>query len=126
MSHDRNGDGVGTMNAHLRIGVAGAGLTGRKHVELIEACRDCVSAGIAAPSLDAKVFAEARGIPWYPDCPSLLDEAKPDGLIVASPNAMHLSMALDCLERGVPVLIEKPVTDTVASAQKLLGVVRKK
>lgn len=113
------------MNAHMRIGVAGAGLIGRKHIELIEASRDCVSAGIADPSLDAKVFAEARGIPWYPDCPSLLDGAKPDGLIVASPNAMHLSMALDCLERGVPVLIEKPVTDTVASAQRLLGVVRK-
>src|SRR6476646_726742 len=123
MSHDRAGDGVSRMNAHMRIGVAGAGLIGRKHIELIEASRDCASAGIADPSLDAKAFAEARSIPWYPDCPSLLDGAKPDALIVASPNAMHLSMALDCLKRGVPVLIEKPVTDTVASAQRLLGVV---
>ena len=57
------------MNAHMRIGVAGAGLIGRKHIELLETSRDCVLAGIADPSPDAKAFAEARSIPWYPDCP---------------------------------------------------------
>jgi predicted dehydrogenase len=113
------------MNSVTRIGIAGAGLIGRKHVELIEASGDCALVGIADPSPDARAFAEARTIAWYPDCVSLLDRAKPDGLIIASPNAMHLSMTLDCLERGVPVLLEKPVTDTVASAQKLLGVVRR-
>jgi predicted dehydrogenase len=107
------------MTGALRIGVAGAGLIGRKHVELIEASRDCVVAGIADPSSEAKAFAEARTIPWYPDHRALLDGAKPDGLIVASPNALHLAMALDCIERGVPALVEKPVTDTVASAQRL-------
>src|SRR6266404_8882278 len=107
------------MNALMRTGIAGAGLIGRKHIELIEASRDCVLAGIADPSLDAKAFAEARSIPWYPDYRALLDGARPDGLIVASPNEMHLSMTLDCVERGVPALVEKPVTDTVASAQTL-------
>ena len=33
--------------------------------------------------------------------------------------SMHLKMALDCIERGVPTLVEKPVTDTVVSAQRL-------
>ncbi|HWN80392.1 MAG TPA: Gfo/Idh/MocA family oxidoreductase [Bradyrhizobium sp.] len=113
------------MNAVMRIGIAGAGLIGRKHIELIEASRDCVLAGIADPSLDAKAFAEARSIPWYPDYRALLDGARPDGLIVASPNEMHLSMTLDCVERGVPALVEKPVPDTVASAQTLLCAVRR-
>src|SRR5258708_24991828 len=113
------------MNAVMRIGTAGAGLIGRKHIELIEASRDCVLAGISDPSLDAKAFAEARSIPWYPDYRALLDGARPDGLIVASPNEMHLSMTLDCVERGVPALVEKPVPDTVASAQTLLCAVRR-
>jgi predicted dehydrogenase len=113
------------MNAVVRIGIAGAGLIGRKHIELIDASRVCVLAGIADPSLDAKAFAEARTTPWYPDCLSLLDGARPDAEIVAWPNAMHLSMTLDCVERGVPVPVEKPVTDTVASAQRLLGEVRR-
>jgi predicted dehydrogenase len=113
------------MNAMIRIGIAGAGLIGRTHIALIEASRDCVLAGIADPSLDAKAFAEARSIPWYPDCRGLLEEARPDGLIVASPNEMHLSMTMDCVERGVPALVEKPVTDTVASARRLLSAVRR-
>jgi predicted dehydrogenase len=107
------------MSVVTRIGVAGAGLIGRRHVELIEASPDCVVAGIADPSAEAKAFAEARSIPWYPDHRQLLQRERPGGMIVASPNALHLAMALDCIERGVPALVEKPVTDTVVSAQRL-------
>jgi predicted dehydrogenase len=107
------------MSSPTRIGVAGAGLIGRKHVELIDASEDCALAGIADPAPGAKAFAEARGIAWYPDHRELLAREKPDGMIVASPNALHLAMALDCIERGVPTLVEKPVTDTMVSAQRL-------
>ncbi|MEH2482168.1 putative dehydrogenase [Nitrobacteraceae bacterium AZCC 2146] len=109
----------------MRIGVAGAGAIGRKHVELIEASEDCVAAGIADPSSEAKAFASARGIDWYADHRELLEEAQLDGMIVASPNALHLAMALDCIEHGIPALVEKPVTDTVAAAQELLQATRR-
>jgi predicted dehydrogenase len=46
-------------------------------------------------------------------------------MIVASPNALHLAMALDCIGRSVPALVEKPVTDTVASARILCEAVRR-
>ena len=107
------------MSNPMRIGLAGAGWIGRKHVELIEASPDCVVAGIADPADAARAFAEAHRIPWYPDHRQLVKRKKPDGMIVASPNALHLAMTLDCVERGVPVLVEKPVTDTVASAWRL-------
>jgi predicted dehydrogenase len=107
------------MSRKMRIGVAGAGLIGRRHIELIDASADCMLAGIADPSADAKAFAEGRAIPWYPDHRELLEREKPDGIIVASPNTLHLAMALDCIEHGVPALVEKPVTDTVGSAQRL-------
>jgi len=81
--------------------------------------------GIADPSPDAKAFATARGIDWYADHRELLDAEKPDGVIIASPNAWHLAMALDCIESGVPVLVEKPVTDTVAAAHELLDAVQR-
>jgi len=101
------------MTARLRIGVAGAGLIGCRHVELIAASRDCVLAGIADPSPAARALAEANDAPCYADHRALLQHERPDGLIIASPNALHLSMALDCLAEGVPALIEKPVTDSV-------------
>jgi predicted dehydrogenase len=113
------------MTGAMRIGVAGAGLIGRRHLELIEASADCVVAGIADPSMEARAFAEARNLPWYADHGTLLERERPDGVIIASPNALHLAMAMDCVERGVPALIEKPVTDTVASAKQLLRAVRR-
>jgi predicted dehydrogenase len=113
------------QNGMMRIGVAGAGLIGRRHIELIEASPDCSLAGIADPSSEAKALAEARNIPWYPGLRELLERGKPDGVIVASPNAIHLAMAMDCIERGVPALVEKPVTDTVASAQRLTTAVQR-
>ena len=113
------------MSPTMRIGVAGAGLIGRRHIELIEASPDCVVAGIADPTLEAKAFAEARKLPWYCDHRALLERETPDGMIVASPNALHLAIAIDCLERGTPALVEKPVTDTVASAKILLKAVRR-
>jgi predicted dehydrogenase len=112
------------MSSPKRIGVAGAGSMGRKHVELIEASADCTVAGIADPSAEAKAFAEVHRIPWYPDHVKLLEQQKPDGVIVASPNTMHLAMGLGCIRYGVPALVEKPVTDTVASAQKLRAAVQ--
>ena len=113
------------MSNPTRIGVAGAGLIGRKHVELIEASPDCVVAGIADPSDEARTFAKAQHISWYSDHRQLLEREKPDGIVVASPNALHLAMTLDCVERGVPVLVEKPVTDTVASALRLQKAVQR-
>jgi predicted dehydrogenase len=107
------------MSTVMRIGVAGAGLIGRKHIELIEASPDRVVAGIADPSAEAKALAATHLIPWYPELRDLLERERPDGMIVASPNSMHLAMALDCVERGVPALVKKPVTDTVVSAQRL-------
>ncbi|WP_234682181.1 Gfo/Idh/MocA family protein [Bradyrhizobium monzae] len=113
------------MSAPMRIAVAGAGLIGRRHIELIEASQGCVLAGIADPSPAAVDYAGAHNVHCYADHRALLAQEKPDGLIIASPNALHLQMALDCAEAGVPALIEKPVTDTVAAAQRLCVAVKR-
>lgn len=86
------------MSAPMRIAVAGAGLIGRRHIELIEASLDCVLAGIADPSPTAKELAQAHGVNCHADHRTLLADEKPDGLIIASPNALHLPIALDCAQ----------------------------
>ncbi|UQR63262.1 Gfo/Idh/MocA family oxidoreductase [Bradyrhizobium sp. C-145] len=113
------------MSAKIGIAVAGAGLIGRRHIELIEASPDCVLAGIADPSPAAGDFARAHNTPWYADHRALLEQEKPDGVIIASPNTLHLPMALDCAAAGVPALIEKPVTDSVAAARRLCEAVKR-
>jgi predicted dehydrogenase len=113
------------MSAKLRIAVAGAGLIGRKHIELIEAAPDCVLAGIADPAPAARELAQSHNVPWHADHRALLERERPDGMVVASPNAQHLTMAMDCIAMGTPALIEKPVTETVTSALRLCAAVRR-
>jgi predicted dehydrogenase len=50
----------------------------------------------------------------------MLDKVALDGAVVASPNTLHESMALACIERGIPVLVEKPIANTMAEALRIV------
>ena len=49
----------------------------------------------------------------------LLAEDRPDGIVLATPNSMHVAQGLECIRAGVPTLIEKPVADSVAEGLRL-------
>jgi len=103
----------------LRLAVAGAGLIGRAHIERIHDHGDCTLVAIADPSAVAADVARAAEVPLFSDLPTLLDVIKPDGVILATPNALHVEGALQCLERSVPALVEKPVADSLEGAIRL-------
>lgn len=105
----------------LSIAVAGAGLIGRAHIALIRKSESCTLAAIADPTPQAQTFAKEIGVPHYADLERMLDAVKPQGVIVATPNAAHVANGLACVERGIPVLVEKPITETVESAKKLVA-----
>ncbi|MDR3451465.1 MAG: Gfo/Idh/MocA family oxidoreductase [Rhodoferax sp.] len=104
-----------------RLAVIGAGVIGRTHIDRICRSGNLTLAGIADPSEAGQVLARSLNVAWFNDYRSLLDTAKPQGAIVATPNATHVEIATDCLRRGIPALIEKPVADTVAEAQHLVS-----
>ena len=105
----------------VRIAVIGAGLIGRKHIEVLRSGNpDYTLAGVADPSPAAKAEAEKLGYACYATIDEMLDKAKPDGAIVSVPNQMHVSAGLACIARKVPIIIEKPVADTIDEALKLI------
>lgn len=107
--------------APVRIGVIGAGLIGRKHIEVLRSHNPLYTlAGVADPSPAAKKEADELGYPIYATLEELLDKSRPDGVIVATPNQMHVTNGLACIERKVPIIVEKPISDTVESAMKLV------
>ncbi|TLW90454.1 Gfo/Idh/MocA family oxidoreductase [Saccharomonospora piscinae] len=96
----------------VRIAVVGAGLIGRRHLGLLGADPDCEPAAVVDP--DPAARAALPGIPAYAELADMLAVVRPDGVIVASPNRFHAEHVLRCLAHGVPVLVEKPLADSVA------------
>jgi predicted dehydrogenase len=103
----------------LSIAVAGAGLIGRTHIALIRASAECVLSAIVDPAPVAAETARAAGVPLYPSLTALFAAARPDGIIVATPNQLHVENALACIEAGVAALVEKPIADSLAEGMRL-------
>lgn len=107
-----------TQSSKPRIAVVGAGLIGRKHIELV--AQDAVLAAVIDPDGKAKDLAESHGALWHADLGAYLAEDTPDGVIVASPNHLHLQHGAACIKRRIPVLIEKPLTDKALTSKELV------
>jgi len=103
----------------LRIAVAGVGLIGRRHVELVQGHPSCVLSGVVDPASTVGEFARRAEIPYYHALEDLLAGDPPDAVILATPNHLHVEQAIGCIQAGVAVLIEKPVAHTLAAGERL-------
>jgi predicted dehydrogenase len=108
----------------IALGLIGAGLIGRKHISRISTHPDFDLVGIADVNVDA-VRAQNPGLPVSADYRKMLDEARPQAVVIASPNQLHAEQGIECARRGIHILIEKPVTDTLANAAGLIAEVKK-
>jgi predicted dehydrogenase len=105
--------------AKVGIAVAGAGLIGLRHVEEIRKSRSAELASVVDVSPKAAGIARDAGVPLYRSLDELFAKSRPAGVIVATPNQLHVEQALACVAANVPVLVEKPVADTVAAGVRL-------
>ncbi len=103
-----------------RIAVAGAGLIGQRHIEEIQRSPLLQLSAIVDPSPGAAEIARRENVPLYASLAELFAQARPDGVVLATPNALHVTQGLECVAAGVPVLVEKPLGHTVAEAERLV------
>ncbi|HET7474391.1 MAG TPA: Gfo/Idh/MocA family oxidoreductase [Dermatophilaceae bacterium] len=106
--------------SQVRIAVAGAGLIGLRHIEEIEASPVAKLASIVDPGPGGPGVARKYSVPLYQNLAELFEKDKPDGVILATPNRLHVDGGLDCVREGVPVIVEKPIGDTVEGATRLV------
>ncbi|CAO3382743.1 Gfo/Idh/MocA family oxidoreductase [Azospirillum argentinense] len=111
----------------MRICVAGAaGAFGVKHLEAVAAIDgiEVVSVVGGEPD-DIEGFAKARGIPhWTKDLAESLERSDVDAVILATPTPVHAAQAIQCLEAGKHVLVEIPMADNLADAERLVAAQR--
>ena len=118
-TNDAHSRGSAPTGAPVRIGVVGAGRIGRRHVELVRRSLDCELAGVVDSDPRAAGLTSMGDAPWYRTLDEMLGAGKLHGVIVATPNALHLTHALPCIAAGVAVLVEKPVATTVADGERM-------
>jgi len=109
-----------------RIAIAGAGYIGLAHIRAAQSSPSCALSAIVDPSPEAAKTAAGAGVPLFKSLDELLERNRPDGIILATPNQLHVAQALQCVVAGMPILLEKPIAPTVAEAEQLLESIDKK
>ena len=108
----------------LKIGVAGAGVMGRNHARVAAEMRDFDLTAVFDPdAITAEGVAAAYGTAPFTSAEDFVD-AGLDAAIVSTPNRFHAEVGVALLERGVHVLVEKPIAATVADAQRMIDAAR--
>jgi predicted dehydrogenase len=105
--------------SRLRAGVIGVGYLGRFHAQKYAALENVDLVGVADVSRErAEEVATEVGTTAFTDYRALL--ARVDLVSIVVPTQYHFAVAKECLESGCHILLEKPVTQTVAEADELI------
>ncbi|HEY2893543.1 MAG TPA: Gfo/Idh/MocA family oxidoreductase, partial [Pirellulales bacterium] len=103
----------------LKLAVIGAGHLGRIHARLLKQMSDVEVIGVVDPVESARAaVASECGITAYADHHEVLEVA--EGAVIATPTRHHHAVAIDFLRFGTPLLIEKPITESVGEANELV------
>ena len=106
------------MNS-IPLAVIGAGLIGRTHIDRALKHPGVELVGIADPSDEGRRLAEWVNVKWFADYDAMIGSVKPRGVVIATPNATHAEIAVQCLQREAAVLVEKPIADTLEDARRI-------
>ena len=103
----------------VRVGLIGAGSIGVRHIKAMEEVPEITLVAIADPSPAAVRIGAAQNIPIYPDAGAMLAQGGLDAVIIATPTERHHQDMMMALEARQTVLVEKPITATLAEADEV-------
>ncbi len=107
--------------APLRLGLVGLGSMGRNHVRVISGHPQAVLAAVADPDEAARTAAAGQsGATAWAEPLEMIGTADLDGVVIAAPTTFHGLLAHAAIERGLPVLVEKPLA---ATHEEAVGIV---
>jgi len=132
---ERGGDGAGALlpcasrdaelpvsPVTLKAALIGAGQIARQHLSCLRQLPGVELAAVCdlSPAV-AECAAERYGVrSWFTDHGAMLREVRPDVVHVTTPPTSHYRLALDALEAGAHVVVEKPATSTFDELETLI------
>jgi len=108
----------------LKIGVIGTGSMGKNHARVCSELEKVELIGIAdVDKVTAKKVAERFGTKSFFDYKEIIPQI--DAAIIATPTFTHHKIAMDLIDNGKHVLVEKPICDSIEKAEELVKKARK-
>ena len=108
----------------IRLAVIGVGRMGSRHAlnifKNIKGATLCALSDIDTNTLNEQC--QKFQVKGYIDYKEMLLKEKLDGVVIATPHYSHADIAIDCLNAGVNILVEKPITVTTKEAKRLIKV----
>jgi predicted dehydrogenase len=109
----------------LRVGVVGVGVMGSNHARVFADLPGVKLVGVVDPDRKQRDFVSgALCCPAYPEVTGLL-EGGVDALTIAAPTHLHRELAMAAIERGVHVMVEKPIASSVEEGNAIIAAARR-
>ena len=110
-----------------KFGIVGAGAISQGYAQAFQTCDQCSVVGVAdlRPKAAASL-AEVLDCPALGSHEELAKECELDAVLISTPPASHPEIALHFIERGIPVLCEKPFAITSKEASHVIDAARQK
>lgn len=99
----------------MRVGLIGLGSMGKNHYRVLRSLPDANLVAVCDPAADASLPENV-----YASCDEMLDNEELEAAVVCVPTSHHLRVASRVIERGIPVLIEKPIASNEEEARELI------
>ena len=103
----------------VRVGIIGVGYLGMQHARILSYLEEADLKGVADTDFKKAVeIGNRHGVAYYQNYEEMMGEI--DAAIVATPTSEHYPISLNLLRNGKSVLVEKPITETVAQGEELV------
>ena len=110
----------------LKVAVIGVGSMGRNHARVYWEMPDVEFVGVADSNKSTVESVAARyRTRAYADFRQMLDEQRPDAVTVVVPTSCHLEVALEVIQRGINLLVEKPISFNVEEGTRMIAAAEK-
>jgi UDP-N-acetylglucosamine 3-dehydrogenase len=111
----------------LKGAVIGVGAIGQNHARVMRGADRVNFVGIAdADPVVARRVAQLHNVPAFASLEELLEKGTPDLVTVAVPTGLHYEVGLKLIDRGIHVLMEKPIASTVEQGEELVAKAQEK
>ena len=110
----------------IRVALIGTGAMVNFHLDAIAKDSDAQLVAVCAAHMEsAKRSADPRGVAAYDDYTKMLEEVKPDAVIINLPHFLHEPCAKVCAEHGCHILLEKPMSVSYQSCLNIIDICKK-